>query len=89
MLRVYSGISSARLVVENDHDESTLRLFTRSIGPSGAATLRRFSTRSAAFARRRTLHQDFDNPMELLVDLPGDDARRQYFARRSHADGFT
>ena len=87
MRRIYATVDQRRPVYENDHDESLLRLATRSVGPNRRATIRRFVSRASAFARQRTLHTEPEDSRELFLDRPGSDARRDYFERvSSHQD---
>ena len=79
--RTFSVVDRRHPVTENVNDESFLRLATRSIGPTPLASLRRLASRAAAFARRRTLHHDFEDATELFVDDPGAGARERYFRR--------
>ena len=84
--RVLAFVDARRPVEENSKDESFLRLATRSVGPDVPATIRRFVSRSTAFARRRTTHGDFESPTALFENHPGDDMRRSFFdelARRA------
>ena len=83
---VFAFVDERRPVHENSQDESFLRLATRSVGPDVRATVRRFLSRSSAFARRRTLHGDFESPTALFENRAGDGARDRYFAELARRD---
>ena len=70
-----------RPVAEAEVDESFLRLVTRSIGPTTSSSVRRFFLRSLRFARRRGLHEDLEDPMELFEVSVRPAAEVEYFEK--------
>ena len=77
--RALATLDRRRSVADATCDESLLRLSTRSLGPDTKTTMRRFVSRSVAFAVRRSLRKGVMSPVQLFEDRPGDDARRRYF----------